>query len=166
MFCVLEEGRKRAVRGNRGEEVPARSEGAGRTRGADMARSERGCPAPVPRGDTNTAPAPRVIHTHDPKHGTRRTHPEKEAPALSGGLLDLSTISLRFFCHLVSWMLHIQRGGGKTLYTCMNLPRVFKYLHFIIFFFLYIIIYIFVLFKKLSWYVSTPGKKRPNSSES
>lgn len=77
-------GKERAVRGNRGEEVPAWSEGAGRTRGADMACSEGGCPARVPRGDTNTAPAPRVIHTHDLKHETRRTHPEKEAPALSG----------------------------------------------------------------------------------
>lgn len=41
---------------------------------------------------------------------------------------------------------------------------LFKYLYFI--FFLYIIIYIFFLLKKLSLYVSTPRKKRPNTSES
>lgn len=144
LFCVLEEGRKgqcggtgvrRCLPGARAQEGHA-----GRTWLVPKAAAPRVSPVV-----TRTQPQRPVSFTRTIWNMRHAGLTQRRKHLLSRGTARPVYHFNEVLCHLVSWMLHIQRGGGKTLYTCMNLPRVFKYLHFI-FFFLYIIIYIFVLF--------------------
>lgn len=119
--------------GDGGEEMPAlpearAQEAARRAHGLFRARLLRAGPR-VTRAQPR-APCPSYAR---PETWDTPQLPREGTTCSLGGLLeDLSIISCGF-CHLASWMLHIQRAGGKTLYTCRNLPRVFKYLYFFLF---------------------------------
>lgn len=106
--------------------------GACPERGEDMACSERGCPARVPRA-TRTQ-----WHSHAPAETGDTPDLPREGTACSlGGLLeDLSIISMRFLSFSVPGCYTSNGLGGRHCTHAWIYRGVYKYLHFFFFFFL------------------------------